>query len=240
MAKERALEHQLVLARHLIDVEQRQAALLDARHGQRQPLVALVALEGRAVDHQQQLGAALLQRLGGVGRPHVLADHEAETHAAEGDRARRRTGGEDALLVEDAVIRQIAFEAQSRDLAAIEQRRRVVALAVLQPGRADDDGGAARRLAGEIAHGRLAGGDESGLQHEVLGRIPRDAELGCHDEIGAEPRPLLARAPEPRDVAGNVAHRGIDLGQRDGEVVHGSDQSSVLSRQLSASGCSTN
>ena len=47
-------------------------------------------------------------------------------------------GGEDALLVEDAVIGQLVLEAQRRDLAAIGEHRGVVELAVLAPGRAED------------------------------------------------------------------------------------------------------
>ena len=56
-----AVEHQLVLAADLVDVEQRQAGLGDARHGQLQPLVLLAVLERRAVGDDQDLGPALAQ-----------------------------------------------------------------------------------------------------------------------------------------------------------------------------------
>ena len=52
-------------------------------------------------------------------------------------------GGEDALFVEDAVIRQIDLEAHGLDPAAVEQGVGIVALAVLDPGQADEHGRAA-------------------------------------------------------------------------------------------------
>ena len=53
-----AVEHQLVLAAHLVDVRERQAGFGDALACQVEPLMELVDLERRAVRHEQQLGAA--------------------------------------------------------------------------------------------------------------------------------------------------------------------------------------
>ena len=72
----RAIEHHFVLATHQVDVDQRQPALLDPRHGMVQTLVELVGLERRAVEHDQDLGPGFLQALGDVGDPHVLAHHD--------------------------------------------------------------------------------------------------------------------------------------------------------------------
>ncbi len=78
--------------------------------------------------------------------------------------------GEDAELVEDAVVGELDLEADALDAAAVEQRHGVVALAVLRPRRADDDarppiGG----VGGQRLHRLAAGILERRLQHEVSG-----------------------------------------------------------------------
>ena len=116
----RAVEHQLVLAADLVEIDQRQAAFGDPRHRHRQPHVVLVAGIGRAVRHQNDLGAGLGQRLDhvlvvlGLFQPDVLADRHADPHAAHGDGARGRSARKQPLLVEHAVVRQVALEAQAR------------------------------------------------------------------------------------------------------------------------------
>src|SRR3546814_334888 len=94
-----AVEHQLVLAAYLVHVDERQACLAAALHRELDALLGLVQLVGRAVDDDEDLGAGLLQALAHVGRPHVLADHDAETHAAKVHRAGQRPCAEHALLV---------------------------------------------------------------------------------------------------------------------------------------------
>ena len=132
-----AVEHQFVLAADLVDVDGRQPLLGDARHRDVEPHVALLPPIGRAVRHHQQFGAGLGQALDDFRAPDVLADRQPQAHAAEIHRPRHRPRREHALLVEHAVVRQIDLEAQRRDRAAVEQRHRVVELAVIEPGRAD-------------------------------------------------------------------------------------------------------
>ncbi len=52
------------------------------------------------------------------------------------------------------------------------------------------------------------------------GGYPMTRELGQHDEIGAAGGRLVARAPDAREVAVDVANCGIELRERDGEL-HG-------------------
>src|SRR3546814_16801119 len=77
----------------------------DALHGELDALLGLVQLVGRAVDDDEELGAGFLQAFADVGRPHVLADHDAEAHAAEARRAGQGAGTEHPLLLETAVVR---------------------------------------------------------------------------------------------------------------------------------------
>ena len=58
-----AVEHQFVLAADLVDVDQRQARLGHARHGDVHAQIGLGPVEGRAVGQDQDLRARLLQAL---------------------------------------------------------------------------------------------------------------------------------------------------------------------------------
>ena len=154
-----------------------------------------------------------------VAGPDVLADRKAEADAAEIHRPGQRPGRENALLVEDAVIRQVDLEAH-RDRAAVEQRIGVVELALLPPGQPDEHAGPAiGRLAGEALERGAAGILEGRLQHEVLGRIAGEEQLGEHHDVGAEPGRLRAGLASLLLVAGHVADDGVELSESDLENV---------------------
>ena len=130
---------------------------------------------------------------------------QAEPDAVEVHRPWHRAGGEVPLLVENAVVRQIDLIAQRLHLAARKQRHGVVDFAVLAPGRAHDQGrGALFCDLREAVHRFHAGLHESGLQHEVLGRISRDEKLRKNQKIRALPRAPrpMRRAPAPRCRSG--------------------------------------
>ncbi len=125
-----------------------------------------------------------------------------------------------ALFVEDAVIRQVGLEAHGLDAAVVEQRIGVVGRAVLDEGQADEQ---RRAAVGGVARDILAGGaaglEKGRLQHQILGRIAGDEQLGKHNDISAEGRGLGARGADRRDIAGDVADRAVDLGEADDEAV---------------------
>ena len=128
-------------------------------------------------------------------------------------------GGEDAFLVEHAVIRQLVLEAQARDLALGQQQRGVVELAVLGPGRAQQHRRAAARGLGEFLNCALAGGDEGGLQDQILGRVARNEQFRGHHQIGALPFRFLQGALELGEIARDVAHDRVELGDGNGERI---------------------
>ena len=117
-------------------------------------------------------------------------------HAAQVHRPRHRPRREDALLIEHAVIGQIDLEAHGLDAAPIEQRHGVVD-AVRPPrepmstrpivcvSRASASQRRARRLL------------ESGLQHQILGRIAGEKKLGEGDQVGARRGGARARLRAP-------------------------------------------
>ena len=155
------------------------------------------------------------QALDDVRTPDVLADRHAEANAAKVDRARHRPWREHALFVEHAVVRQVDLEAHGFDLAVIDQHDGVVDVAVLGPGRADEHAGAGAQLAGQRLDARPRRGGERRLEDEILGRIAGDEKLGEDDEIGTERGGARTQFAQLGDVAVDVAHRRIRLGERD-------------------------
>ena len=184
--------------------------------------IDLAAIVGRAVRHQQDLGAAFGQRLADAElAPDVLADRNAEPHAAEIDRPRHvRTGLEDALLVELAIVRQIDLVALGDDLAAIGDDDGIVGAALALQRRADDDARAAvGGIGGKVLRPPARRRQEGRLQHQVLRRIAGDEQLGVEHQVGALAggiRPRLARLGE---IAGDVADSRIELGDGDAQDV---------------------
>ena len=215
-----AVEDQLVLAAHLVAVDQRQPRLGDAGHAEIDPVVRLVGLEGRAVQDHEDLGAGFLEAFGHVLGPHVLAHHHPQAHAAEGDRPGQGAGPEHPLFVEHAVVRQIVLVAHRGDLAVLEQHGGVVEPAILAPGRAERHGRAAvAGLDREAFDRRLHAVLEERLEDQILGRIAAQHQLAEDDEIGVRARGLLARLQDLGGVAVDIAQDRVDLGDGDGEAV---------------------
>ena len=215
-----AVEDQLVLAAALVDIDERQAGLDDA--GERHLLadIGLVLPVGRAVGRDQHLGAGLGQALRDLLEPDVLADRQAEPQPTEADRTRQRSDLEDAKLVEDAVVGQFDLVAQRLDLATVEQRDGVVALALVRPGRADDDARAAiGGVGGQRLDGLAAGVLESRLEHQVLRRIAGDEQLRQDQEIGPGRGGLSARRAGLLHIAVDVADHDVELGGREAKGV---------------------
>ena len=215
-----AVEHQLVLAADLVEIDQRQTALRYPRNREVEASLGLVAPIGRTVRHQQDFPAGLRDAFDDVGAPDILADGNADPHAVEHDRARHGSRREHAFLVEHAVVRQIDLEALGLDAAAAEQEIGVVELPLLHPGRADQQ---RRSVVGGLARQNLDGGTARGLErrleHEVFGRITADEEFGKHHDVGARARRRGAGLPGFLQAAGHVPYGRIELRQRNREAV---------------------
>ena len=205
-----AVEDKFVLAAELVDVSQRQTAFADARQAELQAGVELVEVKGRTVGDQQQFGAGLFQTFDDIGIPDVLADRDADADAANVEGSRHLAAGENARLVEDRIVRQVDLEAMALDLALVEMEDRVVELAALDPGGADQHCRAAiGRLAGKLGGGGHGGALESRLQHQILGRVAGQKQFGKDDEIGARQRGLAAGGHGLFDIARDVADDGV-------------------------------
>ncbi|MNZ36659.1 hypothetical protein D3C78_540880 [compost metagenome] len=210
-----AVEHQLVLATDLVDIDDRHVALARAR---RQGLLAqalLVQVERRGIEVEHQPRAGGTRRGHRLGMPDVLADAQRHRHAGDLHHARLVAGIEVALLVEHLIVGQLLLVVARHQLAVIEQRTGVVAPLALHPGEADQQADAAH-LAGQALEGGLSAQLHAVPEQQVFRRIAAQRQLGKHDHIGL---PLFAGAPgrldDALDVAVNVADAQVELGHRD-------------------------
>ena len=215
-----AIEYKLVLPADLVQIGHRQAAFLNAPDGKLHAGVEFVEIIGRAVRHEQHFRTRFLQALHNVRVPDVFADRHPHTHAANVDRSRQRTLVEDAGLVEHAVIGQTHLVAMSLNLPLIEIEDGIVELVFFLPWRADQHGRASvRRLLGKLDDGLPRPALESGTQHKVLGRIAGNEELRKDDQIRARQFSFAAGLDRLFQIALYVAHRGVELGERNTQPV---------------------
>ena len=101
------------------------------------------------------------------------------------------------------------------DAATSQQRGGVVDSGVGVIDESGHDGAAARGLVGELLKGVEVLADELAAQHEVLGRVAGDRELGERDEVGAGLGRVSGGVGHPSDVAGQVADGEVQLTERD-------------------------
>ena len=81
-----------------------------------------------------------------------------------------------------------------------------------------DQGDDALDLGGDRVQALTDGCEEVAAQDEVLGRVAGDAELGQQDELRAALAGALDRLGDQAHVALDVAHGGVDLGERQAQI----------------------
>ena len=167
-----AVEDEFVLAADLVQIDQRQPAL-DARARPRSAGVRPACRANRASRSGTiEISAPVSARHSTTSSPQMSSQIGTPMRTPRKTIGPGGARGEDALLVEDAVIRQIDLEAHGFDPAVVEQGIGIVAAAVLGPGQADEHRRAA--VGGRRARsprGGAAGLLEGRLQHQILGRI---------------------------------------------------------------------
>ena len=88
------------------------------------------------------------------------------------------------------------------------------------PGQADQRRRpAVRGVARQFLARRAAGLLKCRLQHQILGRIAGEIELGRHHDVGPEGCGFFTRSAQTVAVARNVADDRGDLGERDNKTV---------------------
>ncbi len=120
-----AVEHELVLPADGVHVDQPCTRLGDASAQHVFPFVRLAPVVRRTVDVDDRRDPSV-PGPGGAGQPGVLADGEPDLVAAHRDQGRRVPRLEVALLIEHAVVRQLALAVAGVHGAAAQERGGVV------------------------------------------------------------------------------------------------------------------
>ena len=174
--------------------------------------LAAVVRRRREVDEERRAGEREIGRRG-AGLPDVLADRRADQDVAELEQQELAAGGEVAVLVEDAVVREELLAVDALHGAARAHERGVREVAVeRRPADERHDPLAAPR---HLVHGLAGRSDEPGPQEEVLGRVSGHRQLREDDEIGGGALRLLDRRGDSPDVAVEVADDDVQLRERD-------------------------
>ena len=186
-------------ARHRVGAPEAQALLFDERLA---PLrLAEEIRAGGEVEHHVD-AAFRHQGARRHGRPEILADFDAEPESSDIEDEKRFVGWrrrELPPLVVFAVVRQGALADDARDLAAMDDGRRVVDGGAFRHRQADDgDERQVCRLRGEGLCRRVCRGEEFVAEEHVSARVARQAQFGEHDRSDAvfggalgEPHELL-------------------------------------------------
>ena len=229
-AERGAIEDELVLPTDLVEIHHRQAAFLHAGHGDVEADIGLVALIGRAIRHEQDLGARLGEAFDDIAVPDVLADRNPDPEPAHSDGARQGAGIKHALFVEDTVIRQINLEADAENPATIQRGHRIVQFVAFTPWQAHQHGRPAIRcLARQRIERLTAGLFKRRLGHHVLGRIARQEQLCQEHDVSALLRSLPARLAGLFEVAGNIPHDRVELREGENNAVRSFAHSDYIS-----------
>jgi hypothetical protein len=204
----------------LIGIYERKAGFGHARDCEIEAHIFLTVMIGRAVRHQQNFRAGFGETFGDVRAPHVLTDRRADAHAIEVQGAGHGPRREDALFVEDAVIRQIDLEAHATDASDAQETHGVVKYSLFEPGRADQERGPAiGGFARERFNRGAACGLKGGLEDKVLRRVAGYEQFGEDNNIRAAGGGLAAGAAGFLQIAGDIADRRIELGDGNRELV---------------------
>ena len=209
-----SVEDELVLAADEVAEREEGGVVPRARDEHLLAILGLADVVGRGGDVHEQLGAG--QREVGRGRPRlpdVLADGGADQRLPEPEQHELAPGREVAILVEDAVVREVALPVDRAHLAVRADGAGIEEVAV-EPRRADEGGqaGAGRR---DLVERGFGGAHERGSKQEILRGIPRDRELGEEDELGTLPASVCESGENALAVAVQVADDDVDLGERE-------------------------
>ena len=156
-----------------------------------------------------------------AGLPDVLADCDPDRDAADAQHDEVAALREVAVLVEDAVVRQVVLPVHGPHLAVGAHRARIREVAV-EPRRADERDDTVG-LGGDALGRGARCADEGGAQEEVLRRIPGRRELRVDDEVRPASRAsasasrmssrLPSRSPTTASICASAILTGVFASQ---------------------------
>jgi len=175
----------------------------------------------RTIRYKQNLCAALSQRFRHTEfAPNIFTDWNPYANTTEIDWPRHWACLKYALLVKLAIVGQIDLEPFGNDLAAIQNRDRVVQTAFTAKRRADNDAwSAVGSVARQRTNSLFTRSKKRWFQNQIFRRIAGDEQFCKQNEIGLHPGRLSACRACLGQISGDIAHDGIKL--RNGNTEHG-------------------
>ena len=166
------IKDKLILPTNHVDIEERAFGLQRPADSMRHPAVRLQQVERRGVQRDDDLGPGFGKTFDNIRCPDILADRQAKPPSPHHHRPRHLASREVALVIEDAVIRQIDLVATRQHGAIIKHEHRIGDHPVLDMRGADDDGRTAIGCrAGKRLKARRHLIHEVASQHKVIARI---------------------------------------------------------------------
>ena len=203
------VKHQFILPAKLIDINQRQARFAHARMGMGAAFIVFAALKRRPVGRHQKLGTFSFEMRAHITKPDILANRQAQPHAAHFNGCWQGAGMKQAFFVKHRIIRQVMF-VPHRHLPAIGGDHAIVQLAALNHGRAENQRWATICREGDeiidhLAHAR----EKRALEHKVFGRIAGQKQFAGSDNISPRSGGFTARLLQKFGVARQVADNRV-------------------------------
>ena len=206
-----AVEHQLVLAAHLIDVDHVHRSVSGPGGQHRFPIGLLASVKRAPVEIEHHLSPTTGQLGDGPsGAPGVFADRHPELDSMElHQRQRLLPAGEVALLVEHRVVGQQTLVIAEHHLTLKTQGSPVEQISV-EVDEANHRGAAAGAGRDRMQYLQIVF-HEPGLEDQILGRVSGHRQLGEHRDIGPGLLGPFQKLDHAGQVALQVANRGIEL-----------------------------
>ena len=173
-----AIEHQLVLAAHLIHIDNGKARLPRPFPNQLPALFALAAMIGRGIDIDQQLSVRRGRLRGGIFLPDVFADAKSYTDTTDVQQAGLVSRGEITLLVKNLVVRKFLFAVFPNNHTLMQHSRYIIKRAVYPAGVTDHRVQVALNLCKNTIKGLPDPAFDTGPEKKIFGRIPAKRKLG--------------------------------------------------------------
>ena len=235
-----AVEDQLVLPAHLVDVDDGDAERCCPRPCDRLPVVLFAPPVRRSVHHHHQLcphpylgqhraGVVFTAEscsetavgCRGVSRarrpPQILAHRDAHAYIADvQQRPRLGPRHEVALLVEHGVVRQQVLAIHAAHFAVRAHRHRVPQPhGSIQPGVLRKAHHSRHRpgMAGDPLERRRRPRHKRRLQQQVLRRIPSNGQLTEHHHLGSEPNRRVIGVHDHQGIPVEIPQPKVQLGQ---------------------------
>ena len=210
------------MAAHLVHVDQRTAGIGGARREHALAALDLATVIRRPVDVDVEFGAtSRLRSERAHGAPDVFADADANLHATDDvqlELVALVARSEIARLVEHAVVGQQPFAIGAFDLAASAHGSSVVQIAIALY--ETNDGNAVTGSRRNGSQHVFVVADESRLQHEIFGRVTRDAQLGERNDVALRGLGPIVVIEDLGEVALQIADGWIYLRERNAKPSH--------------------